>query len=81
MRYNVLNERDFTLSLDMNPLKECVEVPPKFAKLNYSQVIAGAIHGALDALHFFVEVSIHNDADIHVHFGGVNRNKLPSGEN
>ncbi|KAK6019885.1 transport protein particle component, Bet3 [Ostertagia ostertagi] len=47
-------DREFSLIIENNPLTELVEVPATLSTLNYSQVIAGAIRGGLEALHFKV---------------------------
>lgn len=47
-------DREFSLILENNPLLDLVEVPPHLNSLIYSQIIAGAIRGALEALHFKV---------------------------
>uniref|UniRef100_A0A0K0DF94 FF domain-containing protein n=1 Tax=Angiostrongylus cantonensis TaxID=6313 RepID=A0A0K0DF94_ANGCA len=51
-------DREFSLIIENNPLTELVEVPSSLSALNYSQVLAGAIRGGLEALHFKVPFSI-----------------------
>ena len=54
---------EFSLILDSNPLIEFVELPEdgKFDNLSYSQVICGAIRGALEMLQMKVECFIKAD--------------------
>lgn len=50
-----------SLILDSNPLGEFVEIPPKYSKLCYSQIICGAITGALEAMHLKVSSILVSD--------------------
>ena len=59
-------DREFSLVIENNPLTELVEVPASLSALNYSQIIAGAIRGGLEALHFkvrFCMVVVHDFKD------------------
>uniref|UniRef100_A0A914ZFR8 Trafficking protein particle complex subunit n=2 Tax=Panagrolaimus TaxID=55784 RepID=A0A914ZFR8_9BILA len=75
---------EFSLILDSNPLVEFVEIPAKYSKLSYSQVICGAIHGALEALHLKVNASLVKDVpdptEIHVKFIRVLHEYMPTGD-
>jgi hypothetical protein len=54
---------EFSLILETNPLIEFVELPEdgKFDNLSYSQVICGAIRGALETLQIKVECFVKSD--------------------
>lgn len=54
---------EFSLLLDSNPLIEFVELPEdgKFDNLSYSQIICGAIRGALEMLQMKVECFVKQD--------------------
>uniref|UniRef100_A0A7E4W3H7 Trafficking protein particle complex subunit n=1 Tax=Panagrellus redivivus TaxID=6233 RepID=A0A7E4W3H7_PANRE len=75
---------EFSLILDSNPLVEFVEIPPKYSKLCYSQIICGAIHGALEALHLQVNAVLVSDVpdqtEIRVKFIRILREYMPTGD-
>ncbi|CAD6188425.1 unnamed protein product [Caenorhabditis auriculariae] len=78
-------DREFTIVIENNPLNELVQVPPNLlaAGLSYSQVIAGAIRGALEAVHFKVyATAMENGAntEIRIRFDSVLKDNLPAGE-
>ncbi|CAI4228949.1 unnamed protein product [Auanema sp. JU1783] len=76
-------DREFSLIIENNPLTELVEVPANLSALSYSQIIAGAIRGALEALHFKVFASaIENptNTEIRIRFDGILKDNLPAGE-
>jgi hypothetical protein len=54
---------EFSLIMDTNPLTEFVELPEdgKFDSLSYSQVICGAIRGALETLQIKVDCFVRQD--------------------
>lgn len=39
---------EFSLFMETNPLTEFVELPEEHSKLNYSNIICGALKGALE---------------------------------
>jgi len=53
--------RSFILSFRGNPFNEFVELPPACADLNYSNIICGAITGALRMLQLVVECKYVSD--------------------
>ncbi|PAV65186.1 hypothetical protein WR25_26503 [Diploscapter pachys] len=77
-------DREFSLIIESNPLTELVEIPDHLkATLNYSQVIAGAIRGALEALHFKVyAVAVENasNTEIRIKLDSILKDSLPAGE-
>ncbi|KIH63826.1 transport protein particle component, Bet3 [Ancylostoma duodenale] len=76
-------DREFSLIIENNPLTELVEVPASLSTLNYSQIIAGAIRGGLEALHFKVYSSVienPTNTEIKVKFDQILRDNLPAGE-
>lgn len=78
-------DREFTITLESNPLTELVQVPNHLvsAGLSYSQLIAGAIRGALEAVHFKVYASASEsgtNTDVRIRFDQVLKDSLPAGE-
>ncbi|CAA80133.1 Trafficking protein particle complex subunit 3 homolog [Caenorhabditis elegans] len=78
-------DREFTITLEANPLTELVQVPAHLvsAGLSYSQLIAGAIRGALEAVHFKVYASATDtgaNTEIRIRFDQVLKDSLPAGE-
>ncbi|CAJ0599456.1 unnamed protein product [Cylicocyclus nassatus] len=76
-------DREFSLIIENNPLTELVEVPASLSSLNYSQIIAGAIRGGLEALHFKVYSSVienPTNTEIKIKFDQILRDNLPAGE-
>ncbi|VDM62408.1 unnamed protein product [Angiostrongylus costaricensis] len=76
-------DREFSLIIENNPLTELVEVPSSLSALNYSQVLAGAIRGGLEALHFKVYSSVienPTNTEIKIKFDHILRDNLPAGE-
>ncbi|CAI5445573.1 unnamed protein product [Caenorhabditis angaria] len=80
-------DRDFSIILESNPLTELVQVPPHLisAGLSYSQLIAGAIRGALEAVHFKVFASAvpessNSNTEIRIRFDQVLKDSIPAGE-
>ncbi|KHJ85413.1 transport protein particle component, Bet3 [Oesophagostomum dentatum] len=76
-------DREFSLIIENNPLTELVEVPASLSALNYSQIIAGAIRGGLEALHFKVYSSVienPTNTEIKIKFDQILRDNLPAGE-
>ncbi|VDM49459.1 unnamed protein product [Toxocara canis] len=76
---------EFSLLIESNPLTEFVEVPPELAQeLRYSQMICGAIRGALQMLHIEVQTAIVNDlnqnTEIRVKFIRILQESVPPGE-
>lgn len=75
---------EFILVLDSNPLVEFVEIPPKYNKLCYSQIICGAINGALEAVHLKVNAVLISDVpdqtEIRVKFERVLHEYVPTGD-
>ena len=45
--YSSSIENEFSLILDSNPITEFVELPENHSKLNYGNILTGAIRGAL----------------------------------
>ena len=50
---------EFSLVLEANPLAEFVELPPDspHKDLHYSQILCGALRGALEMVHMEVSIS------------------------
>ncbi|KAK0417005.1 hypothetical protein QR680_012789 [Steinernema hermaphroditum] len=48
------NNDEFSMVFESNPLTEFVEIPPELSELRYSQIICGAIRGAMESLHMEV---------------------------
>eukprot|EP01138_Halocafeteria_seosinensis_P009436 gb/GECG01009644.1/.p1 GENE.gb/GECG01009644.1/~~gb/GECG01009644.1/.p1 ORF type:complete len:184 (+),score=20.80 gb/GECG01009644.1/:1-552(+) len=48
--------------LPKNPLEEWVELPPNMADLRYSNIICGAIRGALEMVHYKISCEVSQDA-------------------
>jgi len=80
---------EFSLLLDPNPLVEFVELPEdkKYESLSYSQVICGAIRGALEMVQLKVECSVKADqlkgdnvTEIRVKFIEIILDAVPIGE-
>uniref|UniRef100_A0AC35U219 Trafficking protein particle complex subunit n=1 Tax=Rhabditophanes sp. KR3021 TaxID=114890 RepID=A0AC35U219_9BILA len=73
-----------SIVIDSNPLTEFVEVPEKYAGLKYSQVICGAIRGALEAMHMDVVVwladDVPNSTELRLKFNRIIRENVPAGE-
>ncbi|CAB3402320.1 unnamed protein product [Caenorhabditis bovis] len=78
-------DREFTITLESNPLTELVQVPPNLVAsgLSYSQLIAGAIRGGLEAVHYKVLASASDNGSstmIQIRFEGVLKDNIPAGE-
>lgn len=80
---------EFSLILDPNPLTEYVELPEdgKLDNLSYSQVICGAIRGALEMVQLKVECNVKQDqlkgdatTEIRVKFLEILLDAVPIGE-
>lgn len=81
---------EFSLILDPNPLTEFVELPDdgKLDGLCYSQVICGAIRGALEMVQLKVECTVKSDqlkgditsTEIRVKFKEIIEDAVPIGE-
>lgn len=80
---------EFSLILDPNPLTEFVELPEngKLDNLSYSQVICGAIRGALEMVQLKVECVIKQDqlkgdgtTEIRIKFVEILLDAVPIGE-
>lgn len=81
---------EFSLIIDPNPLTEFVEFPDhrKFDDLRYSQVICGAIRGALEMVQLKVECKINTDqhrgdsthTEIRIKFIEIIQDAIPVGE-
>ncbi|EFO27451.1 trappc3-prov protein [Loa loa] len=76
---------EFSLVLDANPLAEFVEVPPELAQdLRYSQILCGAIRGALEMMHMEVQTFIvqeHSQSvEIRVKFIRILQESVPPGD-
>ena len=81
---------EFSLIIDPNPLTEFVELPDdgKLDDLCYSQIICGAIRGALEMVQLRVECSVKSDqirgdstpTEIVVKFKEVIQDAVPIGE-
>ncbi|TGZ73810.1 hypothetical protein CRM22_001325 [Opisthorchis felineus] len=52
---------EFSITLDTNPLTEFVDLPPEHPKLLYSNVLAGAIRGALHNVQLEVDARFVQD--------------------
>ncbi|CAJ0942986.1 unnamed protein product, partial [Mesorhabditis belari] len=76
-------DREFSLQIENNPLTEFVEVPQDLTSLHYSQMIAGAIRGGLEAVHIKVTttaIETPTNTVIKVKFIEVLKDNLPAGE-
>ena len=81
---------EFSLIIDPNPLTEFVELPEngKLDQLNYSQVICGAIRGALEMVQLKVDCFVKSDqlkgesslTEIRVKFLEIILDAVPIGE-
>ncbi|VDN57211.1 unnamed protein product [Dracunculus medinensis] len=76
---------EFSIILDSNPLTEFVEVPSELAQdLRYSQMICGAIRGALEMMHLEVQAAIvqefNQNTEIRVKFIRILHESMPPGE-
>uniref|UniRef100_A0A915PHK2 Trafficking protein particle complex subunit n=1 Tax=Setaria digitata TaxID=48799 RepID=A0A915PHK2_9BILA len=76
---------EFSLILESNPLAEFVEVPSELAQdLRYSQILCGAIRGALEMMHMEVQVFIvqeHSQSvEIRVKFIRILQESVPPGD-
>ncbi|CAJ0587542.1 unnamed protein product, partial [Mesorhabditis spiculigera] len=77
------SDREFSLVLENNPLTEFVELPPNLSTLHYSQVLAGAIRGGLEAVHIKVITTATenpSNTEIRVRFIEILKDNLPAGE-
>uniref|UniRef100_A0A915D304 Trafficking protein particle complex subunit n=1 Tax=Ditylenchus dipsaci TaxID=166011 RepID=A0A915D304_9BILA len=78
------NGDEYSIVLESNPLVEFVEIPPEWSKICYSQVICGAIRGALEALHMEVLVQLASDVpnptEIRIKFRRVLHEMMPAGD-
>ncbi|GFR97469.1 trafficking protein particle complex subunit 3 [Elysia marginata] len=52
---------EFSLLLESNPLTEFVELPPGHSNLNYSNLLCGALRGALEMVQMDVDVRFVQD--------------------
>ena len=79
-----MSGNEFSLILDSNPLVEFVEIPAKYSKLRYSQIICGAINGALEAMHLKVNTVLVSDVpeptEIRVKLVKILHEYIPSGD-
>nr|CAB3267225.1 trafficking protein particle complex subunit 3-like [Phallusia mammillata] len=78
---------EFSLMLDNNPLVEFVELPEDRSKLNYSNVLCGAVRGALEMLQLEVEAWFPRDSlkgdnvtELRIKFIRKLTDALPAGE-
>lgn len=75
---------EYSIILETNPLVEFVEIPQEWNKICYSQVICGAIRGALEALHMEVFVALVSDVpkptEIQIKFKRVLKESIPAGD-
>ena len=80
---------EFSLVIDSNPLTEFVELPEngKLDNLSYSQVICGAIRGALEMVQLKVECNVKldqlkgdNTTEIRIKFIEIIQEAVPIGE-
>ncbi|KAI6171634.1 Trafficking protein particle complex subunit [Aphelenchoides besseyi] len=82
VQYNAADE--FQMQLDANPLGEFVEIPEEQKNLRYSQIICGAIRGALEAMHMEVSAQLISDIPqptiVRVKFLRVLHESMPAGE-
>ncbi|KAK0417002.1 hypothetical protein QR680_012789 [Steinernema hermaphroditum] len=78
------NNDEFSMVFESNPLTEFVEIPPELSELRYSQIICGAIRGAMESLHMEVTASVVTDVpnptEIRVKFVRILQEYLPAGE-
>lgn len=56
------DEKEFSLTLDENPLTEFVDLPENYAGLLYSNMLCGVIRGALEMTQMKVKCSFVSDA-------------------
>uniref|UniRef100_A0A1I8GGA3 Trafficking protein particle complex subunit n=1 Tax=Macrostomum lignano TaxID=282301 RepID=A0A1I8GGA3_9PLAT len=82
-----MTHNEFSLVLDSNPLTEFVELPQSHANLQFSNIICGALRGALEAVHLqidaqFVQDTLRGDpaTEIRVKFIKRIEETLPPGE-
>ncbi|KAI6238472.1 Trafficking protein particle complex subunit [Aphelenchoides fujianensis] len=82
VQYN--SHEEFQMQLESNPLAEFVEIPDEHKNLRYSQVICGAIRGALEAMQMEVSAQLISDIPqptiIRVKFLRVLHESMPAGE-
>lgn len=78
---------EFSLIIDSNPLTEYVELPDSILNLRYSNIIAGAIRGALEMVQievvtWFVQDYLKGDSttELRVKFVRKLEDALPPGE-
>jgi len=78
---------EFSLILDSNPLTEYVELPDSILNLRYSNILAGAIRGALEMIQievntWFVQDYLKGDSttELRVKFMRKLEDALPAGE-
>ncbi|VDO32314.1 unnamed protein product [Onchocerca flexuosa] len=82
--WNARND-EFSLVLESNPLAEFVEVPSELAQdLRYSQILCGAIRGALEMMHMEVQTFIVQEqsqsVEIRVKFIRILQESVPPGD-
>ncbi|CAD5210744.1 unnamed protein product [Bursaphelenchus okinawaensis] len=79
-----MSSEEFQLRLESNPLVEFVEIPPEYKDLCYSQVICGAIRGAMEAIHLEVSTQLLSDVPnptiVRVKFARVLHEAMPAGD-
>ncbi|CAF0835195.1 unnamed protein product [Brachionus calyciflorus] len=81
---------EFSLIIDPNPLTEFVEFPDdgKYDNLCYSQIICGAIRGALEMVQLDVECNLNTEqhkgdsttTEIRIKYKGIIQDAVPIGE-
>ena len=78
---------EFSLILDNNPLSEFVELPDNHMELNYSNMLCGAVRGALEMLQMEVEAYFvrdvlkgDNTTELRIKYVKKLTDALPAGE-